>query len=303
MDVSFYGVRGSTPCCEPDIQRYGGSTSCVVLTRDGSNPLILDLGTGLRRYGRTLDGGPPFRGNALVTHLHWDHVQGLPFFAPVLCDGSDFTVWAPRGESANAKEAFDRFVAPPYFPVGMERFPGQIEVRDLDPGTFELDGWTITAAEVPHVGFTFAFRIEASGRSVVYVPDHQQPTSDPSAVDPAVVELARGCDLLIHDAQFTPERFEINPDWGHCTIPYAVHVAAAAQVGTLALFHHDPTHSDERLDQLHAEAVALAKTLGTVEVLCASESDVVALLGSERIDIGDPGIVLELVDGQVAVHS
>jgi phosphoribosyl 1,2-cyclic phosphodiesterase len=271
LTVSFYGVRGSTPCCAPELSRYGGNTSCVVLHGPALAPILLDLGTGARVFGQCLPKGAPFHGRALVSHLHWDHVQGLPFFGPALCPGNRLDVYAPPpGCGMTLAEAFDTCIRPPFFPVTLAELPGTTTLREAVPGErFELDGAWVTARTVPHVGPTVGYRIDWHGVSVAYIPDHQQP-ADPSEVDRAVLALARDVDLLIHDAQYTPGEFAEKATWGHSTVTYAVEVARQAGAAKLALFHHDPLHDDDTIDRLLGEA-RLEAGCGSLEVIAAHE--------------------------------
>lgn len=248
VNVSFFGVRGSTPCHCSSMNRFGGNTSCVVIQRQGEAPIVLDAGTGLRFFG--LDSGSDqFHGTVLVTHLHWDHVQGLPFFPQLLHPNSSATIYGPPEESSSFEEAISAFVRPPYFPVTLDALPGSVSMKDIWHESAQVGNATVTARSVPHQGRTSGYRIEWDDFSVAYVPDHQQP-DDATYVDPGVLELADGVDLLIHDSQFTPELLAKRPDWGHCTPEYAVHVAETAGASTLSLFHHDPLHSDEALDSI-----------------------------------------------------
>ncbi len=259
LNVTFFGVRGSTPCPGPSNARYGGNTACVVLERPGEAPIVLDLGTGLRSYGETLPHDGSFRGTALVTHLHWDHVQGLPFFVPILRDGASIDIYGPRPEDGRTlADAFAGFMRPPYFPVTVEQLPGEIRFHDLTDDTVEIGSARVTARSVPHVGLTNGYRIEWGGRSVAYLSDHQQPAGDHFAVADHVVELAHDVDLLVHDAQYTADEFAKKCDWGHCTVEYAVNVAREVGARQLMLFHHDPAHDDDTLDCLLAASRRLA---------------------------------------------
>lgn len=248
VNVSFYGVRGSTPCHASSMNRYGGNTSCVVVERDGEAPFILDAGTGLRFYGLDL-GVESFTGTLLLTHLHWDHVQGLPFFPQALHETSVVQVYGPPEEDMSFASAISEFLRPPYFPISLDSLPGQIEIADLWNESVEIGQATVLARPVPHQGRTNGYRIEWPGFSMAYIPDHQQ-HEDGLSVDPAVVELARDVDLLIHDSQFSPELLAQRPDWGHCTPEYAARVADLAGARTLALFHHDPLHDDDAVDMM-----------------------------------------------------
>lgn len=276
MLVSFHGVRGSTPCHGADIARYGGNTSCVSVVADGEDPLLFDLGTGLRYFG--LNCGQPFTGTSLVSHLHWDHVQGLPFFAPLQHPDTRLTVYAPsEHDGRSAAEVLEATICPPLFPVGLDAFPGQIDVRE-PASHFRVGGFEIETATVPHVGEALGYRVTHRGASVAYISDHQQPTSGQRIAD-GVFELCHGVDLLIHDAQYTPAEFARKSTWGHCTMEYAVWLAGEVGARRLALYHHDPTHDDDMLDRMTAGAAECGKAMG-VEVFAAREGLAVELRGS-----------------------
>ncbi|MEO5724432.1 MAG: MBL fold metallo-hydrolase [Ilumatobacteraceae bacterium] len=250
MRVTFYGVRGSTPCHGTDIARYGGNTSCVVLEAQGEPPLVFDLGTGLRYFGRTSPNDGSFRGSCLLSHLHWDHTQGLPFFTPLLCGGAELDVYAPTpADGGSVGEVFAAMICPPMFPINIAYFPGTVRFHDLEEGVMNLGGLKVLAREIPHVGRTYGYRVEFGGRSVAYLPDHQQPFDGSFSVSPGALELAAGVDLLIHDSQYTPAEFAKKATWGHCTAEYALWLAGHAGVKRLALFHHDPNRSDDALDE------------------------------------------------------
>jgi len=280
LNVSFWGVRGSTPCPSDSNQRYGGNTACVALEVPGSDPLVLDLGTGLRFWGRTLPTDGTFRGHALVTHLHWDHVQGLPFFAPINCPGARLDVYAPRPSGdLSVADAFEGFMRPPYFPVRASDLFGDIEFHDLANQEITIGQARVTVRDVPHVGATNGYRIELGGQVVTYISDHQQPVDGTDRVAESVLELCDGADLVIHDAQYTATDFAVKSDWGHCTVDYAVHVAASAGARRLALFHHDPDRDDAAVDVLLDQARALGAKRGLHEVIAASEGLTVSFGG------------------------
>jgi phosphoribosyl 1,2-cyclic phosphodiesterase len=271
MRVKFHGVRGSTPCQSDDIRRYGGNTSCVSIDSDGQDPLLLDMGTGLRYYGKQVPTEQLFRGNCLLTHLHWDHVQGLPFFAPLLREGSSLEVYGPaQDDGRSLEEVVSCTIRPPLFPVSVDELPGSVTFHDTADSEFKVGAYNVMARLIPHLGPTLGFRVELAGRSVAYLSDHQQPFDGSYSAAPGALELVDGVDLLIHDAQYTQPEFAAKATWGHCTIDYAVWLAGEAGAKRLALFHHDPARRDDDLDGLLSCAVKAGELRG-VEVFAASE--------------------------------
>lgn len=273
-------MRGSTPCACDSNRRYGGNTSCVAVEWPDRDPILFDLGTGLRYFGMTQPCDGTFRGTALVSHLHWDHVQGVPFFTPMLAPGAHLDVYAPVQESGSLCDAIRTFMAPPYFPVEIEALPGSFSFHEVDHGAFDIDGAKVTVAPVPHIGPTVGYRIDSEGVSVAYVSDHQQPGVGSTEIAPAVLDLCAGVDLLIHDAQFDEAEFATRSDWGHCTVDYAIEVAVRSGARRLALFHHDPSHSDDRIDRITERARELGARRGLDEVIAASEGLTMALGGA-----------------------
>jgi phosphoribosyl 1,2-cyclic phosphodiesterase len=257
--------------------RYGGNTSCVSMHNGDEPPFVFDLGTGLRYFGAGWPADRPFRGTALLTHLHWDHVQGLPFFAPLLREGSRLDVYAPFQEDGRSvHQAFDAFLRPPYFPVTLDALCGTITFTDMREEEIEINGAQVTARLIPHVGPTLGYRVTWEGVSVAYLSDHQQPPDGSHRVSPGALDLCAGADLVIHDAQYTPAEFARKSTWGHCTVEYAVRVAHEARAKRLALFHHDPLRDDEALDDLARDAKELGACLD-LEVMVAAEGLTVTL--------------------------
>ncbi|HEX6236271.1 MAG TPA: MBL fold metallo-hydrolase [Acidimicrobiales bacterium] len=242
---------------------------------------MLDLGTGLRELGRTMPLDGSFRGSALVTHMHWDHVQGLPFFAPILAAGARLDVYGPPQESGTLEQAFHQFVRPPFFPVTVEQLYGQIAFHDVADTDIEIDGAKVRVRPVPHIGSNNGYRVDLGGVSVAYVADHQMPHDGSHRVSDAVLELCDGVDLLIHDAQYTTAEFADKYHWGHCTVDFALFVAQEAGARRLALFHHDPAHDDDDVDRLLAGARDAAERSGSSvsEVLAAYEGLTVSMGG------------------------
>ncbi len=271
MRVTFHGVRGSFPCPSGANRRHGGNTAAVSVHVDGEPPILLDLGSGLPQFHPSQDSedGQPFRATALVTHLHLDHVQGLPFFPPIHRAGTELDVYGPRQRSGSLRGAFARLVDPPYFPIPLDEILADLRFHEVWDEEFVIGSASVTVRPVPHVGPTVGYRIRWGGATVAYVSDHQAP-ADLHHVDEAVLELCDGVDLLIHEGQYTPAEFATKPNWGHCTVDYALRVAMEAGARRLCVFHHDPWRSDDDLDALIAEA---RERLGgaTEEILAAAE--------------------------------
>jgi len=282
VTVTFHGVRGSTPCSSPDLCGYGGNTSCVVIENEGDAPIILDLGTGLR----------------------WDHVQGLPFFAPIHRPGNRFAIYGPPEPDLDFGTVLGNFMKPPYFPVCCGDLIGDVSLHDAWNESFASGSATITARSVPHTGVTNGYRIDVGGVSVAYVSDHQQPLDDAKRVHENVLELCADVDLLIHDAQYTPEQFAMRSDWGHCTMEYACEVAVQSGAKTLAMFHHDPDHTDVRMDALVEETKAMGERMGVPEAAYIHPEAVI--IGNVTIGAESsvwPCAVLRGDDGSITVGA
>jgi len=263
--------------------RYGGNTACVAVEIGDEPPIVLDLGTGLRPLGHALEEryglGNPVEVTAFLSHLHWDHIIGLPFCTPLLREGGRMDVYGPPQDDGPLHDIIDRVVKPPFFPVQVKELQGKIEFYEVTDDVVAVGSAKVLVRKVPHVGTTLGFRIEAGGRALAFVSDHQAP-EDRAVVDPAVLELCDRADLVIHDAQYTEEEYRAKATWGHSTVSYATHVAAEAGARRLALFHHDPRHTDDDIDRMLAEAQATGDAARLDAVLAAREG--------LAIDIGAP---------------
>jgi phosphoribosyl 1,2-cyclic phosphodiesterase len=272
--VSFHGVRGSTPCAGEQYSRYGGNTSCVSLEADGHAPIIFDMGTGLRPCGQALATDGPFHGTVLLTHLHWDHIQGLPFFGPMSHADALLDVYGPAQEEGPLDAVFTGVMRPPYFPITPDELHGTVRFHGAGNDDFAVNGAKVRSRWVRHTSPTLGFRVDMEGHSVAYISDHGPGCSDDpdDFVPHDVLDLADGVDVLIHDSQHTCEEFEGKRHFGHSSVDYAVHVAREAGARRLVLFHHCPTHSDDNVDLMHLYAGALAERVaGNLEVLAARE--------------------------------
>lgn len=272
--MTFYGVRGSTPCCDETTRKFGGNTTCVLIEAPGADPIICDMGTGLTYLGNDLlerddIDTDTFRATMLVSHLHWDHIQGLPFFRPLLGPGSSVDLIGPPQESGSLADAFAECMSPPVFPVALADLPGEITYRTMHSEKTMIGQTCVAAFPVRHVGPTNGYRIENGAGSVVFICDHQQPEDGSLNVPADVVEACRGADVLIHDSQYDAEEFARKSTWGHCTPEFALELARQAGVKRLVMFHHDPAHDDQWIIRHRNRLQELAGD--EVEVLAAAE--------------------------------
>jgi len=270
MHIRFWGTRGSIPTPGPSTVRYGGNTACVEVRDSTGALLVLDAGTGLRELGVALmgqNGARPFQLDLLLSHLHWDHIQGIPFFRPAYDPNSTLRIKGPK-QSRSMKELLGLGMDDPFFPVDLDDIPARIEIGELEDGSDARMGpYRVRSASIFHPAPALAYRIEADGKSLVYATD----TEDPFSGKPnPVIDLAKDADTLIHDAQFLKSDFK--PTWGHSTIDTAIDVAARANVKRLVLYHHDPDRSDDALDHIGRDASRAGRERNSqLEVVVARE--------------------------------
>jgi phosphoribosyl 1,2-cyclic phosphodiesterase len=256
--LNFCGTRGSTQAVGARFLSYGGHTSCVAVSRGGDAvpTLILDAGTGLREVTPLL-AGRPFAGAILLSHLHWDHLHGLPFFRGGDTPGARVTLLLPEQEDGACAEAvLERGMSPPHFPIRPRDLRGAWTFGTLAPGLHVVGGFTVQALEIPHKGGrTFGYRISDGSSVIAYMPDHCPTNLGPGPeclgeYHAAAVELARDADVLVHDASLLPEEVAAQASFGHAAADYAVGLAIAAGARRAVLFHHRPDRTDAELDAL-----------------------------------------------------
>ena len=262
MKVTLWGTRGSLPSPGPETTQYGGNTSCVEVRAADGSLLVLDAGTGIRRLGDAIADGTQ-RIDLLLTHLHMDHIQGLGFFEPLFRPATEVHIWGPSSTTLNLRTRLSRYLSPPLFPIRLRDLPRHPVLHDVvSLGVFQVGPFTIQAELVCHPGPTVGYRIEADGVSLAYLPDHEPALGldeFPGDLDYVPgLGLAEGVDLLIHDAMYSAEEYLQHVGWGHSSLPQALAFAKAAGVKRCLTFHHDPSHSDEELDRLFAEATPSA---------------------------------------------
>lgn len=256
MHIQFWGVRGSIASPGADTAGVGGNTSCVEV-RVGDERIILDAGTGLRTLGDAmLREGAPVRATLLLSHFHWDHIQGLPFFVPAYLPTTKLDVIGGTDGRGAMKEKLSRQMTEPHFPVQLDDLSAEITMREVRPNqSFDVGSARVKVARLNHPGGVFAYRIEHAGRAVVYATD----TEHYACIDPVLLSLAQGADVLIYDAQYTPEEYagalgRSKVGWGHSTYVAAAELANAAGVGELVLFHHDPQRTDAGVAEIENRA-------------------------------------------------
>jgi phosphoribosyl 1,2-cyclic phosphodiesterase len=281
MKVRFWGVRGSIPVPGRATSRYGGNTSCVEVRPKGASPIIIDAGTGLRRLGKSLMeeafGDGKGKTSILISHTHWDHVQGLPFFAPAHRAGNQLHIFA-RQRDTHLEAVFSQQHDSPYFPVPLQAMQAEMHFHELIEGArFDVGRAQITCTRLNHPWVAIAYRIDVDGAAVVYCAD-TAPFTDilfgrefmvtPPALDQplpkdvqeeldrmraGVVALARNADLLIYDTQFTYDEYKLRPHWGHSHPDDAIQIARDAKVKALCMYHHAPMRSDDANDVILAK--------------------------------------------------
>jgi len=258
MRAYFCGTRGSTPVNGAEQLYYGGHTSCIGLAHTGEPPtIVLDAGTGLQQLPLAL-GGRAFRGTLLLSHLHWDHTHGMPFFRSGTLPGNRVDVYLPE-QGADPEELLARAISPPHFPIRPKQLGDGWTFNAIEPGHYQLEGFLVDAREIPHKGGrTFGYRVSDDSATLAYLPDHSPislgPGPDGTGVyHDAALTLTDRADLLVHDSQHTAAELPRLGFLGHSAVEYAVALAQRASARQLALFHHDPWRTDAQIDALVAQ--------------------------------------------------
>lgn len=248
MRIKFWGTRGSIPTPGAATLKYGGNTSCVEVRASDNTLIILDAGSGLRELGKSLltSSNGPIEGHILISHTHWDHIQGFPFFTPAFIPGNRFTLYGSRNLDKSLEGALAGQMEHAYFPVRLDQLASTIRFKELDEGIMPIGPANVTHYHTNHPSVCLAYRVDCDGRSVVYATDNE-PVDDNlnDEHEQGFVKFAEGADLLIHDAMYSFEEYQKKHGWGHSYLEYTVRLAQAANIKRLALFHHDPEHDDD----------------------------------------------------------
>ncbi len=286
--VRFHGVRGSIPSPGPANLRYGGNTSCVEV-RCGEELIILDAGSGIRSLGDELEDqaqGRPITGGLLLSHTHWDHIQGLPFFVPGYRPENRFRIFAGPGQATRIEQGLRNQMGALHFPVRLAQMSAIMPVEELDQN-HTIGSFAVRTVPLNHPGGCTGFRLDGCGRSIAYLPDHEP--NDPGSPEALsarreLIDFVRGVDLLILDTQYTAEEYALRRGWGHGSLPESVDLALASNVRELVLHHHDPGHSDLQIDAMVAMARQRAGG-SSLSVNAAAEGSVVTFPSSAASDL------------------
>jgi phosphoribosyl 1,2-cyclic phosphodiesterase len=283
LRMQFWGTRGSIPSPGAKTVRYGGNTPCVeVRTADGWL-IILDAGTGARELGRSLierANGAPIIGDIFLTHAHWDHIQGLPFFAPIFQRGNHFTIWGSKSLEKSIDSVVRDQMSPVVFPVTFEELDARIDFRALaEDEKCQQEGYEVSAIQVRHPGGALGYRFtnrNGSGKALVYISDNELSSTAKYDSKPnwrqSLVDFSRKAKVLVHDTMYTVEEYDHHRGWGHSTYHDAVELALDAEVEQLVLFHHKPERSDDEVDERLESCKELVKSRGgRLQVMAAAE--------------------------------
>jgi phosphoribosyl 1,2-cyclic phosphodiesterase len=290
MQARVWGCRGSLAAPGAETVRYGGNTSCIEVRLASGHVLVLDAGTGIRALGAAMESDPVDEVHILLTHLHMDHLQGLGFFRPLFRPGVDVHIWGPPSPVQSLADRIAIYLSPPLFPVALSDIPSTLTFHNASEDPVTIGSATVRAANVAHQGPTVGYRIEEAGRSFAYLPDHEPSLGVELADQPpswiSGHDVARDVDVLFHDAQYGDDEYPNHVGWGHSAFEHVISFARKAEVGTVVLFHHDPYHTDDELDQLLAAAHERWET--DHERVCLAYEGMTVVLDAGGVRVSSP---------------
>lgn len=292
--IKFWGVRGSIPTPGPTTIKYGGNTSCVEL-RHENKLFILDAGSGIRPLGNELlKIKSSIIANIFISHMHWDHIQGIPFFTPAYIPGNQFTFYGSENTQKDLATIIADQMDPTYFPIELKDMAASLNFKNLSEGRYNIDDTQIETVYVNHPGNALGYKLNLDGKTIVYISDNepftsgnldklnsQQDSSDPLIGEDGnqkLINFIKNSDILIHDAQYTEDEYTTKISWGHSPLNYTVNIAIKADVKKLILFHHDPLHDDDMIDKMLEDAKDLAKKSNhQMDILAAQEEMIIEI--------------------------
>ena len=286
--IKFWGVRGSIPTPGPSTSRYGGNTPCLELSYDAEKFFIIDAGSGIRELGQhLLKEGRPVKSHIFISHLHWDHIQGIPFFVPAYIPGNEFVFHAAQEADQTLEEILSGQMNPINFPVQIDEMNSKFDFQEMYEGEYEIDGIKVETMYLNHPGYALGYKFHVNNKTLVYISDNEpypvvpntsQDTDHPEEIqfvednNLKLIQFVSNVDILIHDAQYTPEEYKTKYQWGHSPYDYTVKIALEGNVKTLVLFHHDPVHNDDFLDGMVEAAKKISWQAGSnMKILAARE--------------------------------
>lgn len=279
IKLTFYGTRGSIPTPGRQYEKYGGNTSCIEL-RTNNELIILDVGTGIRELGISLlkeFKQSPIKGNILITHTHWDHIQGFPFFLSGYIPKNKFMIYGPKSADLSLEKIFEGQFESNYFPVSLDDVLAKLHFINLTEEEINIGDIRITSIYLNHPGMTLGYKIEYSGKTVVYATDNELSLASTHATK-SLRDFASNADILITDTQYSDEEYKTHVGWGHSSVSNSVNLGMTSNVKNLVLFHHDPMHSDEEIDQMEKDAnEILARENSKINCFAAREGQSITI--------------------------
>jgi len=292
--IKFWGVRGSIPTPGPATSRYGGNTPCLQLQYNEEDFFILDAGSGIRELGQHLVKlGKPVQSHIFISHMHWDHIQGIPFFVPAFIPGNEFTFHGAQEADMKLEDILADQMNPVNFPVQIDEMSSKFEFHEMYEGTYVVEGIKVETLYLNHPGYALGYKFHIKDKCIVYVSDNEPypvyPTASQNSDNPGekvftednnqrIIMFSKDAHLFIHDAQYTPEEYKNKYQWGHSPYDYTVKVALEANVHTLVLFHHDPLHDDDFIDSMIDSAKKISwQADSSMKILGAREGMVLSL--------------------------